>query len=465
MKRKIISLMIILLVAGAVGGGYWAYRQNPEAFTQLQLQLGLLSQAEAQRVYSVSGFIEAENVSVAAEARGRITQIAADEGDFVEAGQILVALDTALLDAQMQQAEARVATARANLAKVKARVRAEEIAKAEAAVVVAEANAEAAYTRWQDAITLRDNPQELDRQIDAARTALQLAELKIASAIPLKDAGEALWALRQQQWQKAQAGVDWSFELPDGRHISGHSDFPEGIKQDTSVAWNYAGADMWAVWVDLNTAIAVRDDTETTLNDLLRLRNDPQEANIKVAEAEAAYNTALAEAEVARAQLEILKAGPRAEQVAVAQTQVEQAKAALITLQVQREKHTLTAPLSGWVAERVAHEGEMAVPGAPLLTLADLTDLTLTIYVPEPDIGLVSVGQKVRVFVDSFPGEPFIGRVTYISDEAQFTPRNVQTREERANTVFAVKIKLENEDQRLKPGLPADAILSEGPKI
>jgi HlyD family secretion protein len=464
--KRITSLMIILLVAGVVGGGYWAYRQNSEVFTQLQLQLGLLSQAEAQGVYRVSGYIEAEETNVAAETKGRITQITADEGDFVEAGQILVVLDTALLDAEMQQAEARIATARANLAKVKAGVRSEEITHAEAAVAVAEAGAAAAYTRWQDAITLRDNPQELDRQIEAARTALALAELNIEYTRPLKDAGEAVWELRKQQWGYAQDAQRFCGTHPlTSEKICQTVNFPAGVEQDAGVAWNYAGAEMWAAWVDLNSSVTGRDDAETALNDLLRLRNDPQEANIEVAQAEAAYQTALAEVDVAKAQLEILKAGPRAEQMAVAEAQVEQAEAALAALQVQRKKHTLAAPLSGWVTERVAHEGEMAVPGAPLLTLADLTNLTLTIYVPEPDIGLVSSGQKVKVFVDAFPGEPFTGRVTYISDEAQFTPRNVQTKEERAKTVFAVKIKLENEDQRLKPGMPADAILSEGPEL
>jgi multidrug efflux pump subunit AcrA (membrane-fusion protein) len=465
MKRKIVSLVIGLLVVGVLGGGYGYFNRNPDAFTQLQLQLGLIGRAEAQGVSGVSGFIEAEDIRVAAETSGRITRITVDEGDFVPAGQVLVELDTALLDADGRQAEAKIATATAHLVKVKAGVRAEEIAKAEAAVVVAEANAAAAYTHWQDAITLRDNPQELDRQIDAARTALELAELKIAAATPLKDAGEALWELRRQQWGKAQEGLDWSVKLPGGDKMSGHSDFPEGVKQDTGVAWNYAGADMWAAWVDLNSAVAERDDAEIRLNDLLRLRNDPQEAQLKVAQAEATYNTALAEVEVAKARLAILKAGPRAEQVAVAQAQVEQAEAALTALQVQREKRTLIAPLSGWVVERVAHEGEMTVPGKPLLTLADLTNLTLTVYVPEPDIGTVSIGQKVKVFVDTFPGEPFTGRVTYISAEAQFTPKNIQTKEERANTVFAVKIKLENEDQRLKPGMPADAIFAERPKL
>jgi HlyD family secretion protein len=465
MKRKITFFVSVLLVAVVIGGGYGYYSQNPAVLSQLQVRLGLLSQVEANGLQSVSGYIEADETNVAAETRGRITQITADEGDFVEAGQVLVGLDTALLDADIRQAKASIATARANLAKVKAGVRAEEIAKAAAAVAVAKADAEAAYTRWQDALTLRDNPQELDRQIDAARTALKLAELKIAQATPLKDAGEALWELRKQQWDKTQEGQDGSVKLPGGDKISGHYNFPEGAKQDTGVAWNDAGADMWAAWVDLNSSVTERDDAETVLNDLLRLRNDPQEANIKVAQAEAAYQSALAEVDVAQARLESLKAGPRAEQIVVAEAQVRQAEAGLVALNVQRDKYTLSAPLAGWAVERVAHEGEMAVPGATLLTLADLTNVTLTVYVPEPDIDTVAIGQKVTVLVDAFPDTPFSGTITYISDEAEFTPKNIQTKEERVNTVFAVKIRLENEDQRLKPGMPADAILSEGPKL
>lgn len=462
MKGKIRTFMMILLVAGVVGGGYWYYSQNPEALAQPQLQWGLISQAEASGVYSVSGFIEAEEIQVAAETGGRIIKISAGEGDFVEAGQILVELDTALLEAEMRQAAAKVATARAYLAKIEAGARPAEIAKAEAAVAVAEAAAEAAYTRWQDALTLRDNPQELEMQLDAARTALELAEQKIAYARLLKDAGEALWELGYRQWDIAQQGVDWSFKLPGGGKKSGHYSFPEGAKQEAGVAWNYAGTEVWAAWVDLNSAVAARDDAQIALNDLLRLRNDRQAAQIKVAQAQAAYQTALAEVAVAQAQLDILKAGPRPEQIAVAQAQVRQAEAGLAALKVQRNKYTLVAPMAGWTIKRIANEGEMAAPGATLLTLADLTDLLLTVYVPEPDIGTISIGQKVKVFVDTFPDEPFSGQITFISAEAQFTPKNVQTKAERANTVFAVKIKLENEEQRLKPGMPADAILSEG---
>jgi multidrug resistance efflux pump len=99
------------------------------------------------------------------------------------------------------------------------------------------------------------------------------------------------------------------------------------------------------------------------------------------------------------------------------------------------------------------------------MTLADLTDLTLTVYVPEPDVDIVSVGQEVDVFVDAFPGEAFTGHVTFINDEAEFTPKNVQTRDERINTAFAVRIQLNDQDQRLKPGMPADVILATGERL
>ncbi len=461
MKHKIRPFIIILVVIGAISGGYWYFTQNPEELIRVQLQLGLISESEAGGEHSVSGFIEAEEISVAAETNGRITRITIDEGDFVEAGQVLVELDIALLEAQVAQAQARITTAKAQLAKLKAGIRTEEIYKAKAAVTMAQANAEAAHVLWQNAMTLRDNPQELDMQIDAARTALELIELKIAYAIPLKDAGETLWELRQRQWTDVQEGLHIS--IPGGRSFT--ANYPEGAKQDTGVAWNLAGADMWAAWVDLNGAIAERDHTQVALDDLLQLRNDPQEAHINVAEASAAYQTALVEVEVAQAQLELLKAGFRSEELTVAQAQVEQTEANLATLNVQRDKYTLLAPLAGWVVKQIAHEGEMAVPGTPLLTLADLTNVTLTVYVPEPDIDTVSIGQKVDVFVDSFPNKPFTGYLTFINNEAEFTPKNVQTKEERVNTVFAVKIKLDNKDRLLKPGTPADAILAKGQRL
>lgn len=487
MKHKIIRLIVILLILSAAGGGYWYFKQHPDQLSQLQLTLGLTGLAEASDGSTASGFIEAEDISVAAELQGRIARLAAKEGDFVQAGQVLVELDTDLLDAEVQQAQAKIGTAKAQLAKIEAGVRPEEIAKAEASVTQAEANAEAARMLWQDTITLRDNPQELDIQINAAQTNLKLAELRVEQTIPSKDAAVALNDLQAQQVKIIEEGRNINLKLPQDMHdlsipsnveleedlqgaapgdkIRAHYELPEGTKRQAYTNWNLATTDEWQRWVDLNTAQADRVDAETTLNDLITLRNDPQAAQIKVAQAEAAYQTAQAQVEVAQAQVEILKAGARSEQIAIAQAQVKQAEASLAALQVQRDQHTLVAPLDAWVVEQPAHEGEMTTPGATLISLADLNNLTLTVYVAEPNIGQVSLGQTVQVYVDAFPSQAFTGHIIFISDKAEFTPKNIQTKEERANLVFAVKIKLDNPDQQLKPGMPADAVLTEGPKL
>jgi multidrug resistance efflux pump len=135
------------------------------------------------------------------------------------------------------------------------------------------------------------------------------------------------------------------------------------------------------------------------------------------------------------------------------------AQAALDTLLVQASKFTLTSPITGLVLERPVHVGEVAMPGAPLMTLADLENLTLTVYVPEDQLGQVRIGQLVEVTVDAYPQRTFEGTVSFIASQAEFTPKNVQTREERVSMVFAVKVKLPNPDHALKPGMPADAVL------
>src|SRR5262249_22759349 len=121
----------------------------------------------------------------------------------------------ALLDSQVQQAQAKITTAKAQLAKIEAGVRAEEIAKAEAAVAQTQANAAAAHSLWEDAVILRDNPQELDIQINAAKTNLELAQLRVQQTIPLKDAGVAMNDLQAQQVKIIEEGRDIHFELPE----------------------------------------------------------------------------------------------------------------------------------------------------------------------------------------------------------------------------------------------------------
>jgi HlyD family secretion protein len=119
-------------------------------------------------------------------------------------------------------------------------------------------------------------------------------------------------------------------------------------------------------------------------------------------------------------------------------------------------RERIRSPLDGVVLYRSIEPGEIAVAGTPLITVADLGDLSLTVYVPEDRYGRIVLGQSYPVTVDSFPGEVFSGSVRHISDKAEFTPRNVQTTDSRKTTVFAIRLGLPAESGKLKPGMPAD---------
>jgi len=144
-----------------------------------------------------------------------------------------------------------------------------------------------------------------------------------------------------------------------------------------------------------------------------------------------------------------------------AQKAVEQAQANLDLIDTQIAKLTVYAPADGTVLTRNVESGEFVQPGATVFVLANLENLTITVYVPEDRYGEISLGQQAEVSVDSFPGETFSAQVTYIADTAEYTPRNVQTVEGRSATVYAVKLMVEDPGGKLKPGMPADVRFSE----
>jgi HlyD family secretion protein len=121
---------------------------------------------------------------------------------------------------------------------------------------------------------------------------------------------------------------------------------------------------------------------------------------------------------------------------------------------------SLRSPIDGIVLMRAAEPGEITTAGGSLLVVADLNNVTLTVYVPEDKYGNVYLGQEYPVSVDSFPGQVFSGVVTHISDQAEFTPRNAQSISGRKNTVYAVKLSIYNPNLDLKPGMPADVTLN-----
>ena len=212
----------------------------------------------------------------------------------------------------------------------------------------------------------------------------------------------------------------------------------------------------WQAWVGVNAAAARTQGLEAQLNQLYVQRANPQALQAQLDEMMALEAQLAAQVVMAETQLDALRAGLIPEEISAIEARVDQARAGLEALMAQRDMLALTAPISGTVVDILMREGEVAAQGATLISVADLTDLTLTVYVPETWLGEVWLDQIANVHVDSFPGRTFQGYVSHISDSAEFTPRNVATVEERQNLVFAVEIRISNEGGDLKPGMPAD---------
>ena len=155
----------------------------------------------------------------------------------------------------------------------------------------------------------------------------------------------------------------------------------------------------------------------------------------------------------------------RPEEIRAAEARLAQAQAAADLLAKTIADCTIAAPSAGVVTQRAVERGELVSPGATLVTLVDLDIVSVMIYVPEKVLGRIKLGDRAEVRIDAFPDKTFAGEVTYISPEAEFTPKNVQTKEDRVKLVFGVKIEIENREGWLKPGLPADALIRVAPVV
>ena len=462
MKRVVMLLAVCVVVVAAVAVGWWYTGENPDVISQVQeeldaavQELGLEPEEEPPGLVA-SGFIEADEATVTAEIGGRIVALYAREGDEVTASSVLVELDDSLLHAQAEVAEAELEVIEATLAQVQARVRPETLNHALAQLEQAQAVQEAALVAWEEAQLLRDNPQELDLAMVAARARLAGLDLRVKQAEAMANSAQAGRDLSDQVTQMLE---DFEpFNIP----VNGFEyrvKLPADIKLQADQQQALSTYQSWEAWTGLDQARAARRGAAQSLAELERQRANPVTLQAQVNAAESQYRIATTAVALAQTQVDSLQIGATPEQIAAVAAQVEVARAALDLLDVQREKLVLRAPISGLVLEMPVHVGELAVPGAPLATLADLENMNLTIYVPEDQIGQVQIGQPVSVTVDAYPERTFQGAVRFIASQAEFTPKNVQTREERVNMVFAVKVQLPNTDHALKPGMPADAVI------
>jgi HlyD family secretion protein len=418
MPRRFLYAVIALGVAALLAWAGWT---------------GLSQRGGTDRLFG-SGTIEATEVQVSPSIPGRVVRLFADEGQRVRAGQVLAQLEPEEARAQLAQAEAAVRAAEARVRQARHAVDTQQlIAAAQAAG--ASSQLAAAETRVSEARTaLLLEARVAEAAVRAAEAQLRAAEASVVSArSALVKATRDLARTRQlflagtvaaQQVDQAQSAYD------------------AAVAQARSAAEAVAGAR-----AALESARANRLQVEIRARDL-------EVARAQVAQARAAV-------EEARSGTSLVQ--QRRQELAAAVAALGEARQALRYRQVLASYTTVTSPLDAVVLTRNIEPGEVVAASTPLYTLVNLRDLWLRVFIPEDRIGAVHLGQEADVTVDTFPGLTFRGRVVEISSRAEFTPGNVQTKEDRVKLVFGVKIGLANEGGRLKPGMPADAEILLGP--
>ena len=406
--RKLIFPVILLLAAL---GLLWYYWVRPAGSLASAWNTLLNPPAASATALTASGTVEMTEIDVAPEAAGKILSVGVKEGDTVHVGDMLVQLDDTLLKDQRSIAANTLETANIALTQLTSPA---TIASVQAAIAQDKQNIDDAQQAYDNQRTFTTNQDAVQN----AHASLVLATKALTDA------------------QNDYNNVDGS---PDNN------------------------TDKAAAYQKLYAAQTAYNSANYTYNFWLG-KVDNEQLNIK------AGTLAVAKAKLPEDQafLDVLNGGPIPDnatgagivQLQQARIAVQLAQANLNLLDDEIKKMTVTSLVNGMVMTRNAEPGSVVNAGAVLLTVGRLDELSITVYVPEDRIGEVILGQTANVSVDSFPGVVYKGVVSYISDQAEFTPRNVETVSGRKNTVFAVKLSLSDTSGKLKPGMPADVVFN-----
>ena len=470
-----VIVVIVVLVVAAIG--YFVYQQ--------------WSQNNAASQLNASGTIEATDVNVAPEEAGKVKDVLTDEGQTVKAGDALLHLDDSLLQAQKEQAVAAL-----NVAQAAATTADAALASAQnqynLTMQASLKTNDTLTTQWltnrpsdfnvpQWYFTQSEQTAAAQTEVAAAQKALTDAQNNL-TAIETSAAGsgfvqietnlanaEASYNVANNLNNFAQNGTNIDQLTRFGLYQLAKQNRQPIAKQDSrDYLINSSNIDQ-----DIKDySLQLFDDAKSNLRDAQNAYNDAltsegakdvQKARANVTLEQERYNTALdyvTDVQTGSNSPAVINAQAALNQAkaadAQAQSGVQQAQASVDLINTQLTKLTVYAPMDGVILTRNVEPGEYVQPGADALTMADIRHLTITVYVPEDLYGKISLGMPATMKADSFPGEVFNAQVSYISDQAEYTPRNVQTVEGRSSTVYAIKLTVSNPQGQLKPGMPAD---------
>lgn len=439
-----------------------------------------------------SGTIEAVEVNVSPETSGKIDEVLVDEGQTVMTGEPLLRLDDNLLSAQRQVAQTGVDSAHDALLTAQS---AYKLAQAQYDATLTSARAQQGSQRLTDwanrAPSQFDQPlwffshdeqiTAVQAEVDAALQALQQSQVNLDHTI--QDLNNANFVAAETRLSNARFGYQVANTVNDHAQLTGGEVYPDDVQVKLppnapsyrikiAIA-NRLSGDSEIVNVAQDAFDAAKTELDEAQQACDALLNT--DAADRVLKARATLSVAQERYEVALDTSSSLQTGEYSPQVEIAARALDQANAALDQAQstvnsaqanldlidAQMSKLTISAPMDGVILARNVEPGGFVQPGGAALTMANLNELTITVYVPEDRYGEIHLGQEVSVSVDSFPGQTFTATVNYISDQAEFTPRNVQTVQGRSATVYAIKLKVSDPAGKLKLGMPADVVFTQ----
>lgn len=416
--------------------------------------------AQTPTQITASGTITADKFSISPEVGGLIQEIIVKEGDKVEAGQELFRIDDDILQAQYNQAKSAVDQAEAGIKAAESQLSAAQVqydrARQGARLLALQA-LQNQMPLWSQAVPdefkqpnwyYQDDERVAGAQseVDKARKNLEIELANLENVLKKVSNDDFIAAEKKLSEMRAR------FQIADLTLKQAQ------LAQENEELENMAQKEYDAALADLETAQREYDRmiTSASAEEVLEARAKVAVADARLKNAENYLDSILTmdnslEVKAAKAALDSAQS-----QVDLAIAGRNQAEAALALLQIQLDKSVISAPVDGIVMNVNNQVGELVGPGSNVINLAKLDVVSLTVYIPEDVYGRIPVGQKVSITVDSYPGETFYGEVLSIADEAEFTPRNVQTVVGRKATVYAVKIEIPNAGLKLKPGMPAD---------
>jgi len=356
--------------------------------------------------------VEATEVEVTTKATGRIASLSVRVGEQVTAGRLLAVLEADDYQGQCDQAEAGLRLAEARLAELVNGTRPEEIRRAQAQLAAAQQGLQQALARSS---LVREGPRS--EQVAQLRAALAQAQATLADA--------------RRELARAER-LERDGAAPGQQADQARTRFDVAKAQVAAASQRVAEAETGA---------------------------RGQERR----EAQAGAEFAQAQRDAASAALDLALAGPRREVVDAARAQVDLARAQVRTAQAMLAFTRVSAPIDGRVTERNLEPGELVTPGAPIVQIADLATVWMKVYIPATEVGRVKFGQSAKVVCDALPDKVFTGKVVEVAEKPEFTPKNVQTRDERTKQIFWVKIEMPNPDGDLKPGMPGEATIADNP--